>query len=93
MAPERLRSNTLVRSNEWHSVCRDLNSVAPEHCIDTIRQSLQCSADISPVLYHWDGYVGEVKGDARTVHTCRNFTKIQEWAAAHRVKQSMEIDI
>ncbi|OCT46839.1 hypothetical protein CLCR_02102 [Cladophialophora carrionii] len=57
-----------------------------EHCIDTIRQSLQCSADIIPVLYKWDGFVGQVKGDARTVHSCRNFTKIQEWAAAHSVK-------
>ncbi|KIX97043.1 uncharacterized protein Z520_07157 [Fonsecaea multimorphosa CBS 102226] len=58
-----------------------------EHCIDSIRQSLQCSADVTPVLYKWDGYVGEIKGDARTIHTCRNFTKIQEWAATHSVKE------
>ncbi|KAL4899979.1 hypothetical protein BDW74DRAFT_171071 [Aspergillus multicolor] len=52
-----------------------------DHCIDSLRQSLMCHADISPIPFHVN--VPASKGifpRLATTHTCRNFTKIQEWA-------------
>ncbi|KAF7617342.1 hypothetical protein AFLA_005383 [Aspergillus flavus NRRL3357] len=52
-----------------------------DHCIDSIRQALMCHADVSPIPFHIN--VPARKGifpRLATTHTCRNFTKIQEWA-------------
>ena len=50
-----------------------------DHCVDQIRESLQCSADLTPIPTRWyPGAGGFVVTDR--VHTCRNFDKVQEWA-------------
>ncbi|KAE8356752.1 hypothetical protein BDV28DRAFT_163765 [Aspergillus coremiiformis] len=52
-----------------------------DHCIDSIRQTLMCHADVSPIPFHIN--VPARKGifpRLATTHTCRNFTKIQDWA-------------
>lgn len=62
----------------------------PDHCIDTIRQSLMCHADVAPVPFHVAepprGALGDVGIYPRltTVHTCRKFDRIRDWALAHR---------
>ncbi|KAI3337574.1 hypothetical protein HD806DRAFT_477025 [Xylariaceae sp. AK1471] len=53
-----------------------------EHCIDALRQSFMCAADISRFQVEWN----EKFHRARPVfggvtHTCRNFEKIRAWAA------------
>ncbi|KAI0392419.1 hypothetical protein F5Y17DRAFT_459925 [Xylariaceae sp. FL0594] len=53
-----------------------------EHCIDALRQSFMCTADISGFQVEWN----EKFHRARPVfggitHTCRNFEKIRAWAA------------
>ncbi|KAH9886109.1 hypothetical protein F4778DRAFT_481781 [Xylariomycetidae sp. FL2044] len=49
-----------------------------DHCLDQIRQSIQCAGDLSPVpIYGWGGIpVGFGVGQA---HTCRKWQPIQEW--------------
>ena len=49
------------------------------HCIESIRQSLVCSADISPLVWQWIDRVQEVRIVGKIAHTCRNFEKIREW--------------
>ncbi|KAJ3510759.1 hypothetical protein NLJ89_g4492 [Agrocybe chaxingu] len=50
------------------------------HCVEIIRQSLMCSADVAMITYEW------VKGfrlpypDFNTKHQCRNYQKILDWA-------------
>ncbi|OJJ42237.1 hypothetical protein ASPZODRAFT_155448 [Penicilliopsis zonata CBS 506.65] len=54
-----------------------------DHCIDTMRQSLMCSADISPIVWNWDPASQSAKGRASTLHTCRDFEAIRQWAIEH----------
>lgn len=48
------------------------------HCINHIRQSLQCNADLTPMEWRLEGSRIILKTDTR--HTCRNFDKIHAWA-------------
>ncbi|KAM3462620.1 hypothetical protein MY5147_007693 [Beauveria neobassiana] len=50
------------------------------HCIEAIRESLTCSADVSAVPYRWHPETKIAEPDIRSVHVCRNFTKIRDWA-------------
>ena len=51
-----------------------------DHCIESIRQSLVCSADVSPLVWQWVDRVQEVRLAGNIIHTCRNFEKIRRWA-------------
>ncbi|KAG8156492.1 hypothetical protein KVR01_013596 [Diaporthe batatas] len=55
-----------------------------DHCIDSVRQQLMCQADIAAFTFDWRAEkILEPMID--TIHVCRNFTKIQEWAENHYV--------
>ncbi|KAH7336736.1 hypothetical protein BKA65DRAFT_479611 [Rhexocercosporidium sp. MPI-PUGE-AT-0058] len=49
------------------------------HCVEHLRQAIQCHSDFTPLVYTWDEK--EDKGGPvwTSKHTCRNFTKIWEW--------------
>ncbi|KAK4222474.1 hypothetical protein QBC38DRAFT_375052 [Podospora fimiseda] len=52
-----------------------------DHCIDSIRQTLMCHADVSPIPFHVNVPVNQgIFPRLATTHTCKNFTKLQEWA-------------
>jgi hypothetical protein len=55
------------------------------HCLDALRQSLMCSADITPLPWTWDEEAGEAKEVADVQHSCRDFGKIWEWAKNNKV--------
>lgn len=45
-----------------------------------------CHADVAPIPFHVNVPVSKgIFPRLATTHTCRNFTKIQEWAKAHTV--------
>ncbi|KAF2766844.1 hypothetical protein EJ03DRAFT_329738 [Teratosphaeria nubilosa] len=52
-----------------------------DHCINILRQSLQCSSDVTPYVFQWDEKSQEVRAFANVVHTCRNFDSIHDWAS------------
>ncbi|KAK1761845.1 hypothetical protein QBC33DRAFT_462558 [Phialemonium atrogriseum] len=63
-----------------------------DHCIDAIRQSVMCHADVSPISFHVvlppddvDDVGTGIFPRLGTKHTCRNFEKIQDWARARTV--------
>ncbi|KAK1958777.1 hypothetical protein LY78DRAFT_647063 [Colletotrichum sublineola] len=56
-----------------------------DHCIDSLRQSIQCTGDVVPNVFQYSLKYGEVRARSTVVHECRNFSKIQEWAAQHHV--------
>lgn len=56
-----------------------------EHCIDSIRSSLMCSADISPMVWQWWEPSAKIEPRNDIVHTCRNFDAIREWAKENKV--------
>lgn len=43
-----------------------------------------CGADISPIQWEVDGRLGEPVPVARTVHTCRRWEGVVEWAREHK---------
>jgi hypothetical protein len=47
-----------------------------DHCIDTIRQSMICNADITPNVYQWSEEAGELRARATVVHECKDFDKV-----------------
>ncbi|KAI1158643.1 hypothetical protein F5B18DRAFT_70236 [Nemania serpens] len=51
------------------------------HCIDHLRQLVQCNADltVNPSRYYESIHQNYIDSD-RT-HTCRDFTKVREWAS------------
>jgi hypothetical protein len=63
-----------------------------EHCIDRIRQGIQCHADVATLHWNWkdasqlasvvvpEGKLGINFIDMGSTHVCRNFEAIQVWA-------------
>jgi hypothetical protein len=51
-----------------------------DHCIDTIRQSLMCSADVAVIGYEWFEREKMTRGRFNAVHKCRDWSRIREWA-------------
>ncbi|KAI0151866.1 hypothetical protein GGR57DRAFT_513842 [Xylariaceae sp. FL1272] len=55
-----------------------------DHCVDALRQTLMCHADISPVAWRLNVPIRKmIIPRLSTTHTCRNFSKIHEWAREH----------
>jgi hypothetical protein len=63
-------------------------SSTADHCIESIRQSLTCSADISTVNYLWLQDAKFMQAQINSVHTCRNYEKIRDWAFDRYVDKS-----
>ncbi|KAL1745427.1 hypothetical protein HDZ31DRAFT_63175 [Schizophyllum fasciatum] len=49
------------------------------HCVDSIRQSLMCSSDVSVNVWQWSEHYEAVAGRVNVAHSCRNFNKIKDW--------------
>ena len=60
-----------------------------DHCIETVRMSLMCYADITPVLVEVtpNRKLGS-KNDFNVHHKCRNFGKLRDYI----MEQGIEID-
>ncbi|KAH8806642.1 hypothetical protein DL96DRAFT_1686347 [Flagelloscypha sp. PMI_526] len=56
------------------------------HCIDILRQGVQCASDISPFGYTWVEEKQEMLLQLHVVHSCRNFEKLKEWALPREIR-------
>lgn len=54
-----------------------------DHCIDQIRQSLMCNADTSAQGFDWFPEEKYLRIRLDSVHRCRNWDLIHEWADEH----------
>ncbi|KAL1859592.1 hypothetical protein VTK73DRAFT_7565 [Phialemonium thermophilum] len=57
-----------------------------DHCVDIIRQCLQCNADITPITFVWSDERQRALEEARMIHTCADFEAIHAWGVDHRMK-------
>lgn len=57
-----------------------------DHCIDTIRQSLMCASDVTPLPFVWSKDDQRTLEVARVLHTCRDFEAIKEWGKQNHVR-------
>ena len=53
-----------------------------DHCIDQLRQTIQCYGDRTPNHTRWFDAIGQAFVVTDTVHTCRNFDALREWTSA-----------
>lgn len=53
-----------------------------EHCIDSIRQALFCSADMTEVHVLWYPEAQRYAPDFNAVYTCRNVDWLLNWSLA-----------
>ncbi|KAI1192611.1 hypothetical protein F5X97DRAFT_340080 [Nemania serpens] len=51
-----------------------------EHCVETVRQVLECNADMTPLPMRWDEGAGMLLVDFERDHTCRNYDALLTWA-------------
>lgn len=82
--PEDLRGHLGKRLQEPTIKSTVLTQYA-DHCIEFLRTNIMCQSDtgVFPFRYY-DGYEGHWP-DFSTLHTCRNFSAIREWAFEHAV--------
>lgn len=57
-----------------------------DHCIDQIRQVIQCAADVSTNWLQWDEKWKSNMATGYTYHTCRDFNRVVEWAKERTVE-------
>ncbi|PMD61029.1 uncharacterized protein K444DRAFT_493442, partial [Hyaloscypha bicolor E] len=50
------------------------------HCLDYIRQDIQCHSDLTPLSYLWDEEAQGVLPVFNSTHTCRKFSDVHLWA-------------
>ena len=55
-----------------------------EHCIDRIRQGISCASNIGSVYYRWREDLQVWAPEMGNVHECRDFERIQLWAASRQ---------
>ncbi|GAW23811.1 hypothetical protein ANO14919_133880 [Xylariales sp. No.14919] len=91
-----------VHKDEWDYSDQPAFDGSPEqvlehvdHCINSLRIVLQCSADVSPYLIKNDPKrpLG-IDPDFNSQHKCRDFDAIQKWAREHQLdRKKYENDI
>ncbi|ETI25972.1 hypothetical protein G647_02749 [Cladophialophora carrionii CBS 160.54] len=73
--PDRYQETKDMSDNE-----KRLYWIHIEHCVDSIRQTIQCYSDINTIPWVISPRHHRPAPDAHTTHMCRRFDKIQEWA-------------
>ncbi|TIC94088.1 Oxidase ustYa [Colletotrichum higginsianum] len=81
-----IRKFVAQHNSSEHQLDR-LQTMHKFHCIDSIRQSLMCSADVSLVHWYWAPSPGKHFQNATTTHICRKWSKIKKWAVSHRLDE------
>ncbi|KAI1328859.1 hypothetical protein F5Y16DRAFT_409571 [Xylariaceae sp. FL0255] len=52
------------------------------HCVDHLRQMIQCNSDMTVIPTVWYESIGQNYINSDRTHTCRDFTKVREWATS-----------
>ncbi|KAI9640533.1 hypothetical protein NHQ30_010831 [Ciborinia camelliae] len=60
-----------------------------EHCIDVVRQSIQCRANTAIVTYRWTEESRVPQTNYHAEAECMNWEKVEAWADRHRVDISV----
>lgn len=64
-----------------------------QHCISSLRQSIMCSSDITPIVWQWSQKSQAAKERSDVVHTCRDFDAIKEWARERFVPRQQNMSV
>ncbi|KAL1615087.1 hypothetical protein SLS56_011941 [Neofusicoccum ribis] len=72
-------------ADEYYAAILERDHLA--HCIDSLRQSIMCHSDITPLILQWDETLQKSRHRANVPHTCRDFDKIRDWALTRSIAQ------
>ena len=56
-----------------------------DHCLDPVRTSLQCHADLTPQTFEWIANYCRPWPDFRTTHMCRDFSGLLNFVKAGQI--------
>ncbi|PCG89967.1 Protein of unknown function DUF3328 [Penicillium occitanis (nom. inval.)] len=73
----------LPRNKEWEDQATLRYHL--DHCIDMLRQKLMCDPDVGMVTYVWAKGWRQAFPDFNTVHKCRPYSKVLDWARTNYV--------
>ncbi|EKG10358.1 hypothetical protein MPH_12550 [Macrophomina phaseolina MS6] len=72
-------------TDEYYAAILEKDHLA--HCVDSLRQSIMCHSDITPLVLQWDDEMQKSRHRANMPHTCRDFGKIRDWAMNRAIAQ------
>ncbi|PCG89450.1 hypothetical protein PENOC_106480 [Penicillium occitanis (nom. inval.)] len=58
-----------------------------DHCIEMLRQTLMCNADIGIIVHEWVEHYPRPYPNFNTWHQCRNFDDIMDWIRGRHIPQ------
>ncbi|KAF8319623.1 hypothetical protein DL93DRAFT_2053465, partial [Clavulina sp. PMI_390] len=81
--PERYPTNNLTFGIGSHVEHLD-------HCANSIRQSLMCNADMTPIRWKWNPRARVSDPHFTNVHTCKNWDRISDFARSVAAKTPLD---
>lgn len=54
-----------------------------DHCIEYLRQTIMCNSNVNTISWRWNATAETAQPDVRISQSCRDFSKIYDWAASH----------
>jgi hypothetical protein len=79
-----------IRVSVFDELCVTGNLTYTEHCLDYIRQSLQCGGDLAPMNWMWIEDTKKIFFKPGTPHTCRKFDAVWDWVVDRKVDWNAE---
>lgn len=80
--------------NDYYNQSNVANGFAhTDHCITSLRESVMCSADVTPFVWAWHEETQRSVPRADTLHSCRNFGKVRQWAKDHEIDREFLTEI
>jgi thiamine kinase-like enzyme len=67
------------------STTNTLTATLKDHCIDAIRQYIQCHVDLTPINLVWSKTKGGILPDFNQAHTCRSHREAHEWVLRRNI--------
>lgn len=61
-----------------------------EHCLEALRESVMCHADLSIVTMRWGSHQAVPLANWGNPHVCKNWDAVVNWAKEHHVSQLYE---
>ncbi|KAJ6004763.1 hypothetical protein N7540_012562 [Penicillium herquei] len=72
-------------SPSYYNLTYDENASTMNRCIEQIRQSIMCAADLTPSPSRYNPGLGHNYIDTDSHHTCRDFDRLHRWVQERRV--------
>ncbi|KZT35595.1 hypothetical protein SISSUDRAFT_1064338 [Sistotremastrum suecicum HHB10207 ss-3] len=64
-----------------------------DHCINSVRESLMCNADVAVNVWQWDDKKKRTKPRVDVLHTCKNWGDILDWATEHTMISGLDTSL